>query len=653
MAEGKPNTALGSGGAGSSSSSFTLPGLGSDGFNDPIFMPMPSSKVGTHVDAAESEEGTPPTSAESTPHGTPSKPPKGRAAPSPSATGRAGAASGQGQADELEEVAAKARRREFYSRTAKGFIIPREDIPDTPKEKGESNRKHVSKAIEEGIRAEYKPSRPSAVACGEKHPETPEGGAGEECCTVQSTARSRIKDEEDEDESADNKFGLYLRVSSSDIRQDETGPPYQVYVVDVWHGRKTWSLERPLGAFYALGERLQGKVSPDVLPPSLPQRPAGGGWLKGLSMAGETKEDRIETTKLLDSYVSSLAGLTRRLEREVSVGAADAESLMHLVHCLYEFVDFVEASGSYRSRLKLSDSTAAPSQESSQSEEIKMPGAIQLEAGEDAEIETMLSLSLELQRLQEMLKEVEEKGRQEAKVKRDMGGAVVGLTEELKELQASERLLKGRVDEAIRGPHRNEGDAEILSSLRQRLWRARASRLYEVLAPGCSGGESGADASGYNDPMPIGAKDRAGGGDIDGVDAEETSPGSRGQGRAVEGEMGALEEEAVRLFSPPLDGGRGKDKLLSVQGALIAAENVKLWGSLVGLASSWIKVFEFFPPFFFLAALRWWGKSPCLCADAWRLVIVVGCSWLSRQRAESPHSTVSFNLFCDLTQGGR
>lgn len=314
MVESQPQTATGSGGG----SSFTLPGLGnSDGYNDPIFAPLSSTRDDTHAEAAESEDSTPPTSAESTPHGSPSKPPRGRAAPSPSAILRAAAAARQGQADELGEVAARARRREFYSKTAKGFIIPREDIPDTPKEKGESHKKHVSKAIEEGIRAEYRPIRASAVACDGIYPETPGGAAGEEGCSDWSPARRRKKDEVDDDESVDNKFGLYLRVCSSDIRQDETGPPYQVYVVDVWHGRKTWSLERPLCAFYSLGERLQGKVSPDVLPQCLPQRPAGGGWLKGLSMSGETKEDRVETTKLLDSYLSSLAGLARRLEREV------------------------------------------------------------------------------------------------------------------------------------------------------------------------------------------------------------------------------------------------------------------------------------------------------------------------------------------------
>lgn len=382
-----------------------LPGLGSDGFNDPIFMPRPTPAAGKRAASSKSEsESEASTSAESTPNGSPSRPPKGRTAGSPAA---AGGDDAQGA------IAARARRRDFYSKTAKGFIIPREDIPGSAVDAAHhKSQKHVSKSIEEGILGIGSPKqgrdRAEGGAMGEGFalpPVLEDSGAvanQEKGHLSSADGKRRSMPGKDEDEWPDENFGLFLRVASSDIRQDETGPPYQVYVVDAFYGRKKWQMERTLGDFCALGQRLQSKMDPKALP-TAPQ--AGkGGWLLGLTGGGDAREDRHQTTKHLDSYIVALAECQRNMERQVSSakGDADAEGLMHLVHCLYEFADFVEGSGSYLSRLALLDSSPMDEEEEPDTEGvdsvIQMPTTF--DGDEDENIETLLVASLELQRLQ-------------------------------------------------------------------------------------------------------------------------------------------------------------------------------------------------------------------------------------------------------------
>lgn len=87
----------------------------------------------------------------------------------------------------------------------------------------------------------------------------------------------------------------HLCVIDCSCRQ-ETGPPYQVYVVEAILGRRRWTVEKRLVDFCDLAQELQKHISCSLLPRP-PKRPSLF-----------SQEDVASTKSELDMYVRSLAG---------------------------------------------------------------------------------------------------------------------------------------------------------------------------------------------------------------------------------------------------------------------------------------------------------------------------------------------------------
>eukprot|EP00960_Hanusia_phi_P000763 21130-Hanusia_phi.AAC.3 len=201
-----------------------------------------------------------------------------------------------------------------------------------------------------------------------------------------------------------DEHDLHLTVVDFDIRQ-EISRPFTVFLVRATFGSKHWMIEKRIEDFYELDDALRRNLSKESqahLPHLLSRL---------VNAFSKSKESgRIEE---LDTYVKLLCIRVASAREKSQDSQIASTELMHMVHKLYRFVNFVENCG----HIETLDDELLVSNASSMAH-------FQSQGCDEDERQLVAAANLEFQKLSEELGDTLSGGQVASEVKKTLGQQV-------------------------------------------------------------------------------------------------------------------------------------------------------------------------------------------------------------------------------------
>jgi len=346
---------------------------------------------------------------------------------------------------------------------------------------------------------------------------------------------------------------LELNVIGVDIRQD-LGRPYSAFLIQAKYGSKRWTVEKRFSEFYAFDQKLRKTLAKaNFLPPPLKRT-----FLQPGPQEIENRKNQLnDYLHTLSVFIASHAQTSQFVLQQAEEQSEQAH--WHAVHDIYDFVRFVECSASVE-RISTVQYIVERNEDSDDD---------QLAAATAADLPLLQEIKADTRRLQEELADLSLRAEAETNVKRGIACRTRTLSDEIKKLQDLCEIAARRQLECEQGPTSNADDAVSAARLAARL---RAAAIAACAPSPCVG-------SPHRTTQLLGSAARNGNSSAaitcSSVSSQEPTPGAEG----AAGEVGleSVEAAAADLLASPAHGGRGWDRLMSVQAAQLLKENAVLW----------------------------------------------------------------------------